>query len=287
MNRIRIIAFVLILATGIGLIVLLTGKKTPAPMKATMAPAFENLGRPIDTVNRALTRVMPVNSLDEKKYGEAIARRYQRNGDINALEESYLNSLISQLAKFAVKPFQYRVFIIGEENWGPNAYALPGGIILVTRSFLGLLKSEAEIVAILAHEMGHIERSHCLNSIRFKLAAEKIEAAPLGELADFCVNFFISHAFSKTEENEADDYAFQLLLNTNYDPYAMADAFSVLIKHFEETSTSRSNIFSEYLMTHPYLDLREAKYREEARQWWEDHDGETRTRGVNPFARAR
>lgn len=285
MNKIRIIAFASILVIGIGLIILLAGKKTGTPVKATMAPAFENLGRPIDTVNRALTRVMPVNSLDEKKFGEAIAWRYQRNGDIDANEESYLNSLIPQLAKFAVKPFQYRVFLVGEQNWGPNAYALPGGIILVTRSFLGLLKSEAEIAAILAHEMGHIERSHCLNSIRFKLAAEKIDAAPLGELADFCVNFFISHAFSKTEENEADDYAFQLLINTNYDPYAMADAFSVLIKHFEEKSTSRSDVFSEYLMTHPYLDLREAKYREEARQWWENHIGETRFRGVNPFAR--
>lgn len=287
MNRIRIIAFASILVMGIGLIILLAGKKIGAPVKATMAPAFENLGRPIDTVNRALTRVMPVNSLDEKKFGEAIAWRYRRDGDINANEESYLNSLIPQLAKFAVKPFQYRVFLVGEQNWGPNAYALPGGIILVTRSFLGLLKSEAEIVAILAHEMGHIERSHCLNSIRFKLAAEKIDAAPLGELADFCVNFFISHAFSKTEENEADDYAFQLLLNTKYDPYGMADAFSFLLKHFEEKSSSRANVFSEYLMTHPYLDLREAKYREEARQWWENHDGETRVRGENPFARAR
>ncbi|MDQ1352331.1 MAG: beta-barrel assembly-enhancing protease [Acidobacteriota bacterium] len=285
MNKIRIIAFVLILVTGIGLIILLAGKKIGTPLKATMAPAFENLGRPVDTVNRALTRVMPINSLDEMKFGEAIALRYQKNPDLYDEGESYLNLLIPQLAKFAVKPFQYRVFLIGEQNWGPNAYALPGGIILVTRSFLGILKSEAEIAAILAHEMGHIERSHCLNSIRFQLAAEKIDAAPLGELADFCVNFFISHAFSKTEENEADDYAFQLLLNTNYDPYAMADAFSLLIKHIEAKHTSRANVFSEYLMTHPYLDLREAKYREEARQWWENHDGETRTRGVNPFAR--
>ena len=55
----------------------------------------------------------------------------------------------------------------------PNAFALPGGVIIVTGGLLKTLKSEAELAAVLSHEMGHIELSHCLDTVRFQLLARK------------------------------------------------------------------------------------------------------------------
>lgn len=282
MNRIRAVILAIIFLMGGILVFFLTQRKPYSPATSTLAPAFAQLGKPVDMVNQALTRVLPINSLDEKQYGEAVVARYSFDSDINSPESKKVNRLLSRLKPFAAKPFPYRAIVIEDLEYSLNAFALPGGIILVSQSLLCMLHSEAEVIAILAHEQGHIEKSHCLSLARFELAAKKISAAPVGEIADIIFNFFLRHTYSKTHENEADEYAFSVLLHSRYDPYGMADAFSRLLKISKDSSSSRSNFIEEYFMTHPYLDHREAKYREEARIWWEKHPEEKRILGPAP-----
>lgn len=281
MSKLRIVFLIVVLLLGTGLILLLIQKKTDGPLKPTMAPAFETLGKPVDTVNKALTRSMPIDSLDEKKYGEAILKKIQWMADLKSEGASFLDEVISRLSQFASKPFKYTVLLIDNEGWGPNAFALPGGVIIVTRPLLELMENDGEIASILAHEMGHIERSHCLSLIRFELAAKKIGVSDLGRIADFTMNFFLRNTYSKTQENEADEYAFEVIKKSKYDPSAVADAFSMLLNYTGETKSTRTNIIQEYRMTHPYLALREAKFREEAKEWWATHQDEKNKRVSN------
>ncbi|APG29106.1 hypothetical protein A7E78_11080 [Syntrophotalea acetylenivorans] len=247
------------------------------PLESTLTRTYQVLGRPIQSLDRAFTRIIPIDSLDEKEFGEAIAVRYAAAKQGDEASRQYLQEILDQLSKFAKKPFKYRVFLLPHSV--PNACALPGGVILVTEGLLEVLGSEAELVSVLAHEMGHVERGHCFEAVKFQMLFNKLKTPTLGKLADFAVGVMLRHAFSKTQENEADDYAFALILRTPYDPAAVGGAFASLKAYSgQEGRSKRSHAdpVRDYFMTHPPLALRHDKYVQAARIWWQNHPGAKR-----------
>ena len=279
MSKTRIFFLAVILLAGIGLVTLLVVNKARPPLDSSLAPVFQLLGKPVKSLDRALTRVMPIDGLDEKAFGDAIALRYAYLDGVNVREREYLNEMIGSLAEFAHKPFKYRVFVLDYPY--PNAFALPGGMILVTMGLLDVMENEGQVAAILAHEMGHIERSHCLDAVRFQLLSRKIGSRQLGEIADLAVNILLKHSFSKTQEDEADEYAYELILNTPYDPCSVAGSFNSFLKYGGAGGSreNKAHIIRDYFMTHPPMQLRAAKFAEKAGAWWADHPGERRYLG--------
>jgi beta-barrel assembly-enhancing protease len=219
--------------------------------KINLAPFFQILGKPIKSFNSALTKLIPIDELDEKEYGDAIKLRYQETAN-----DSDLN-YINDLRKYKNKPFDYKGFILHTDI--PNAFAMPGGVIFITKGLLENLESESELISILGHEIGHIERSHCMDAIRFELLTKKIGADTLGNLADIAFQFFIKSSYSKTQENEADEYSFEILSNTDYDTDGAYHAFEKL-KNLE-TITNEKNIVFDYFQSHPDLEIRIEKFK--------------------------
>ncbi len=276
---IRSLFLIIIVGIGAAFIGYFYHYNPTTPLEYTFTPAYELLGRSTKAFDRVLSKVIPVNSVDERQYGDAIARRFQSRIKESA-EQDYLNDLMKNISAFAKKPFQYRVYIIDYQT--PNAFAMPGGIIFISRGLLQVVQSEAELVYILAHEMGHIELSHCFDSVRFELLAKKVHAEMLGKIADFTMTFFLRHSFSKTMENEADAYAYALLINTRYDPSAAGMSFESLLNYrtaYMYKGAGAADPIKEYFQTHPYTELRKETYIETARQWWASHPGEARYRG--------
>lgn len=282
MNKLRLILTVLLIAAGSALIILLVLVKPKTPLDHTYAPAFQLLGRSTKTLDRALTRVIPVNEVDEARYGEAIAQRYESPNDKKSPEGKYLNDLMKDISGFKKKKFAYRVFVV--DNAGPNAFAMPGGVIFVTRGLLSTLRSESELAAILAHEMGHIELGHCFDAVRFELLSRKIGNSPLWQLADVAVRLMLRHSFSKSQEAEADGYSYDLILNTDYTPSAVGMAFTSFLewekKEGRGGGRSRSSMMRDYYATHPDTKLRAEKYSEQARIWWKKNRGEKKYIGA-------
>lgn len=287
MARLRLVLLLLLFIGGGILSVQLARQKVQTPLESSLTRTYQVLGRPVQSLDRAFSRVIPVDSLDEQVYGEAIAVRYAMNpGD--AATQAYLQEILDQLAAFAKKPFSYKVFLLPHKV--PNAFALPGGVILVTEGLLEILGSEAELAAVLAHEMGHIERGHCFSAVKFQLLLAKLQAPTLGKLADFAVGLMLRHAFSKTQEEEADNYAFALILQTPYDPAAVAGAFASLQAYSRRGGSIRNqrrpaDPLKDYFMTHPPLDLRIEKYAQAARLWWRNHSGQSRYLGIGNLRR--
>ncbi|MBM9500933.1 M48 family metallopeptidase [Leptospira sp. 201903071] len=274
----RLIFFIGIMGFGGALMVLLYREQIQTERTSTLAPFYQILGKPIRTMNRALTKVLSVDSLDEKEYGDAIRERFSELKNVGDKDYDYLNQLIGSLTVYKQKPFDYTVYIMEEES--PNAFALPGGVIFVTRGLLETLKSEHELISVLSHEIGHIEKSHCMDGIRFELLAKKIGTDTLGKLADFAFQTMTRHAYNKTQEDEADEYAYDLILNTTYDPNGVGLAFLRLEKYSPETGSKKAKLFSEYFQSHPHMDLRREKFSERANLWWENHPEERRYKGI-------
>ena len=88
---------------------------------------------------------------------------------------------------------------------------------------------DPELVAVLAHELGHIEQGHCVDAVKFRLLAEKLGERTFGQIVDFAVQMLVAHSFSKTQEDEADEYAYTAVVNGPYDPRGVGDSFRSLL----------------------------------------------------------
>ena len=87
-----------------------------------------------------------------------------------------------------------------------NAFGLPGGFIYVTRGLMTYLNSEAELAAVLGHEIGHVVARHTSREIGRSWSVK----------------------FSRDDEREADELGLQYLVRAGYDPRPMTEVFSLL-----------------------------------------------------------
>lgn len=139
-------------------------------------------------------------------------------------------------------------------------------------------------MSVLAHEMGHIECGHCFRAAKFEILTKKMDSSTLGVVADFLNTLFFRHAYSKTQEAEADAFAYKAIIRTRYSPSSVAASFVELqnyVKSRGDTSSSdqSADIIRDYFMSHPPLQLRIAKYDAEARRWWATNSGSRRYNG--------
>jgi predicted Zn-dependent protease len=273
----------LIGGAGVALSVALARTGANPPLPASLATAFQVIGTPVKIADRLVTRIIPVSAIDERDFGEVLRARYDAQADTTSQDFLYLNDIVTNLARRSQKPFTYRVYVV--DGGAPNAMALPGGVILVTRGLLQVLQSEAELASVLAHELGHIELGHCLDAVRFSLLAEKVDMRPIGELVDMSLRALASHSFSKTVEDAADQYSFTMMDLSPYDPRGVGNAFASLIRFRGEQradrATPRTDVLRDYYSSHPPLEIREAAFRERAEAWWRTRGNERRHLGAD------
>jgi Zn-dependent protease with chaperone function len=99
------------------------------------------------------------------------------------------------------------------EAVGANAFALPSGIVIVTDRLVELAKSDDEIAAVLAHEIGHVNRRHALRHLMQNSATALLIATVTGDitsmtsLAATMPTVLIDAKYSRDFEREADDAA--------------------------------------------------------------------------------
>ena len=127
-----------------------------------------------------------------------------------------------------------------------NAFALPGGYIYITRGLLAYLNTEAELAAVLGHEIGHVTARHSVRQHSTATAAGLV-AAVLGAAsgiqgADTLANLAgtaIVRGYGREHELEADRLGAEYLAKSGYDPDAMLEIIGIL-KHQEEFEKLRA-----------------------------------------------
>lgn len=161
---------------------------------------------------------------------------------------------------------QYRFYLLRDPS--PNAFALPDGQIYVHTGMLARLKNEAQLAALLAHEINHVAGHHNLVAFRSeqKKAAFNVlvnfAANVLGTAGAFGVAFLINsdlaasiYGYSRSLEKEADIRAYDLMLNAGYDVREIPGLYEVLRHNYEGLRPRINGKWS----THPALKIR-AKY---------------------------
>ena len=133
---------------------------------------------------------------------------------------------------------------------GPNALALPSGMIIMTDELVRLAESDDEVLAVLAHEVGHIRHRHSLRSILQNSSVALLFASLTGDLASLssiaaaAPTLLVELKYSRGFELEADDYAVALLNDMDIEPTVLGD---ILIRLTGEHEGG----LPDYLSTHP------------------------------------
>lgn len=149
---------------------------------------------------------------------------------------------------------------------GANAFALPGGTVLVLDDLVTLAENDQEIVAVLAHEMGHIAAKHAL---RQALQASVLGLAVGWYLGDYSSlltglsSTLLETRYSRDFETAADDFAIAVLRGNGIEPSRLADMLKKLAQshaeqgavHGQTTENQRFHGF-DYLSTHPDTEAR-------------------------------
>lgn len=136
--------------------------------------------------------------------------------------------------------------------FGPNAMALPGGTIVITDEMTKAAETPEEVLAVLAHEIGHVELRHTMRSVLQNSAVAAAVAAVTSDAASLSVAvaglpvLVAQTRYSREFEGEADEYAFGLLKRKGYSPAAFASLMERLSKKYEK-DTGRPT----YISTHP------------------------------------
>jgi predicted Zn-dependent protease len=238
----------------------MAAEKPNLPKEVTFAPLFQILGKFVQTADATISRILAGGEWDEKEFGNDLKKKFDNEYAVND-DSLYLNDLVQQLTENSRKNFEYRVYV--DTKMAPNAFAMPGGVIVFSAELLELLQTEAQVAAILSHEIAHIELDHCLNSFKFEIAKDKYNL----DVPDFfsvLYDVLIGLTFSKTQEDEADDYAFNLISKeTDYWPLALSEGFQLFLD--ENGKDPDRIILTEFFQSHPDMAYRRDKYNEKAK----------------------
>lgn len=170
--------------------------------------------------------------------------------------QSYVNELGLRLAAGSERPHLPWAFGVVDDPT-PNAFALPGGFIYMTRGMMNLMTTEAQLASVLGHEIGHVTaRHHVTRLSRQQLAQIGLGVGgvlfpnlqTLGSLAGAGLEIvFLSH--SRDAERQADDLGFDYTIQQGFDVREMAEVF-VSLQRLGQAAEQQSAIPS-WLLTHP------------------------------------
>jgi Zn-dependent protease with chaperone function len=147
---------------------------------------------------------------------------------------------------------EYRLEFRSAGEGGANAFALPSGIVVMTDELVTLAERDEEIVAVLAHEIGHVRGRHALRMILQTAGVSVLALAVLGDIGSASalaalIPALIQAQHSRSFETEADEFAKRWLREHQVDPRSF-DA--ILCRLFEDESGGGDDRF-DFLSSHP------------------------------------
>lgn len=168
------------------------------------------------------------------------------------------NRLVAELDK---NPFDFQFHIADDPM--PNAFALPGGYIYVTRGILALVISEDELACVMAHEIIHVIRRHSVKQMQKSLGTNLLQlpgaivgtvvSRDLGALINAPIktsNSLFLSSYSRRHEKESDTKGVVLAAKAGYNPLAMNDILSRLSKAVEVLTQQKET--KSYFDDHPF-----------------------------------
>jgi beta-barrel assembly-enhancing protease len=235
--------------------------------KATKPPAQQKQDKPEEKKGSSLGRILkqtvntikalqPIGYEEEKAIGGRLAVEvFSRYGGAYNNPEllRYVNLVGQAVAEVSTRPdINYHFAILNTEY--PNAFATPGGYVFVSIGLLKMLKNEAQLAGVLAHEVAHISQKHALQTMERSRSLEGISSLTLtamdkdpalfDKVLDGLSNILFTHGLDKELEFEADKFGREFAYRVGYFPGGLQN----FIRKLDQNSNGENSIF---MSTHP------------------------------------
>lgn len=207
---------------------------------------------------------------------EIMDKLWLKPSTLSTEEQDRINLLFSPYLLSTSRPSANLVYRSGI---GPNALALPDGTIIFTDSLIDLVENDHELIAVLLHEIGHLNGRHLIRRTIQDSILTILVVIVTGDIetADFVLGvptLLVDLAYSREFETEADEFAIAAMQKHKIDLDHFANVMNRLESHYrelsdqgaednkkgegEEKQTEQSNssgnpigLFTDYLTTHP------------------------------------
>jgi predicted Zn-dependent protease len=233
---------------------------------AISTPAYAQLGGIVRKAQVAQERKQQLDDLtiteDEEKQigGEVSTKVRERFGVVqDPAVHKYVTLVGTVLAQQSERPKLPWTFIVLDTD-GVNAFAAPGGYIHITRGALALVKTEAELAGVLAHEITHVAHKHTVNAIRKNKVVQLGANETLGsrsqlltQIADKAYGMVLENAFDRGDEMDADAGGVALAQKSGYAPGALGDFLGRLDARNKDQS-EKNGLFASHPETKERID---------------------------------
>jgi predicted Zn-dependent protease len=173
-------------------------------------------------------KMKKIDSATEKKLGELVLKTIVVSN--NEIKSKKLSGVIDTIKNAVCKaqgidPTTIRTHII--QKGDINAFALPDRQIVIYSGLITYSNNPEEVAGVIAHELGHIEKNHVMKKLAKEMGLSMLVTLAGSnsgfEILKEVTRMLSSSAFDRKQEQEADDYAFDALVNANIDPENLAN----------------------------------------------------------------
>lgn len=206
-----------------------------------------------------------IASDEEVQMGKELSAEVEKEFTIydNAEVTAYVQSVGDKVVRVCDRnDIEYHFAVIEKEEM--NAFAMPGGYIYIYTGLMKDLDDEAQLAAVLAHEVGHVTARHSTERLTAMYGYQILASLILGDDPNFwaglVANIFSTTgmlAYSRQNEYEADRLGLTYANAAGYDPDGMVE----LLTKFIDTERGEPGKLEQWLSTHPPSTERMARVR--------------------------
>lgn len=225
-----------------------------SPAAGGQLGSLGKIGKAAKTVEKRTGQLKDIEMTDEEEQdlGAAVSERIRNKYGVvqDPAVHKYVALVGQVLAQSSSRPGLAWKFIVLDTD-GVNALAAPGGFIHITRGALSLMKSEAELGGVLAHEIIHVTEKHTIRAIQkgklVQIGADetlKGNKEVFGKLVDKAYEV-VDSGFGRGDELESDTKGVALASKVGYAPSGLS-AFLTTIMERNKNSAEKQGLFASH-----------------------------------------
>lgn len=182
------------------------------------------------------------------EFGDYVFRVITTDLEIDEEASAKLQAFVDEMKIESTFPLQ--IYVV--ESSEMNAFALSGGKIIIFSTLLEKIENEAQLSALIGHEVSHIENRHMLKNLARNLGGAIFVSVLFGDVNGATTvlmdnaHMFTQLSYTRSLEKEADIFGLDIMRNNDVDLYGMPELFEILQK---ETPID----VPTYLSNHPML----------------------------------